>query len=84
VFHSLLNPVIQEMIIIPSAEVLQQMQILVPVALRGDFNIQSCGERLIHDMVETVLDSVVKQYLSQLAGASCDIASHSTEEITVI
>lgn len=68
---------------IPSAHVLEQMQILVPVPLRLDFNIQSCGERLIEDMVETVLDSVVKQYLSQSSGV-CAIVSHSTEEITVV
>lgn len=70
---------------IPSVDVAQQMQILVPVSLRNDFNIQSCGERLIRDMVETVLESVVKQFISQsFDPESSEMASHSTEEVTIV
>lgn len=72
------------MIVIPSVEVVQQMQILVPVSLRSDFNIQACGERLIHDMVETVLDSLVTRYMSSSFDQDSVIASHSANEVTVV
>jgi len=84
ILNRLVDPVVQEMIVIPCCDVIQQMQILVPPHMRDDFSIQSCGDRLIADMVDRVLASLVKQFLSKSYSTSHEISSYSPVEVTVV
>lgn len=71
------------MIILPAADVIQQLQILVPINLRKGFNMESCGERLIHQMVDNVLRTLVEQLLSRSFEVD-GLASHSPSEVTIL
>jgi hypothetical protein len=81
--RSLIDPVVQEMIILPAGDVIQQLQILVPVNLRKGFDMESCGERLIQQMIDKVLRSLVEQLLSQSFEVD-GLASHSPSELTIL
>lgn len=81
--NSVIDPVVQEMIILPAADVIQQLQILVPINLRKGFNMESCGERLIHQMVDNVLRTLVEQLLSRSYEID-GLASHSPSELTIL
>jgi hypothetical protein len=77
------DPVVQEMIILPAEDVIQQLQILVPINLRKGFNMESCGERMIHQMVENVLRTLVEQLLSRTYEVE-GLTSHSLSELTIL
>lgn len=83
ILNSVIDPVVQEMIILPAADVIQQLQILVPINLRKGFNMESCGERLIHQMVDNVLRTLVEQLLSRSYEID-GLASHSPSELTIL
>lgn len=76
----------QEMIVIPSADVIQQMQILVPINLRSTFDMESHGERIIHEMVKKVLSALVDQFLTSehLPSGADGLASHSPGEVSLV
>ncbi len=78
-----MDPVVQEMIILPAEDVIQQLQILVPINLRKGFNMESCGERMIHQMVENVLRTLVEQLLSRTYEVE-GLTSHSLSELTIL
>jgi hypothetical protein len=79
----LIDPVVQEMIILPAGDVIQQLQILVPLNLREGFNMESCGERLIQQMIDKVLCSLVAQLLTSSVDMG-GLMSHSPSELTIL
>lgn len=62
--HRLIEPMVQEMIVMPSAEVIQQFSEAEGKHLnvKGEV-IQTCGERIIENMIRNFLKSLVNEFL---------------------